>query len=215
MLTSGKMKLEKINTWLGKKMFKNKSMDEASREWLTDALNRYEKNVLSTVGSITNEEALPKTKEELIARKEELEKEEDKTEETDKEIADINEQLKEPVIENREVKPKSQLQEQIDSLEVERAQKLAEIEENKIKVVINLESPKISTIFASNPRIKEIEDEIAELEKQKSNITKPKLTLDFIDAKTLVNSGTPIENKTTQDKIKERLKKLKDLINCL
>jgi len=107
MLTSGQMKLEKINTWLGKKMFKNKSMDEASREWLTDALNRYEKNVLSVVGEVTKEEIAPKTKEELLARKEELEAlaEEDKTEETTTELANINEQLKEPVVQNREVKP--------------------------------------------------------------------------------------------------------------
>lgn len=114
MLTSGQMKLEKINTWLGKKMFKNKSMDKASLDWLTDALNRFEKNVLSTVGEVTKEEvAAPKTKEELTARKEELEKELetitedniDRITEIDKELSDIEEQLKEPVIQNREVKP--------------------------------------------------------------------------------------------------------------
>jgi len=113
MLTSGEMKLEKINTWLGKKIFKNKSMDEASREWLTDALNKYEKNVLSVVGEVTTEEVAPKTKEELIARKEELEKELetitedniDRITEIDNELSQIEEQLKEPVVANREVKP--------------------------------------------------------------------------------------------------------------
>lgn len=219
MLTSGQMKLEKINTWLGKKMFKNKSMDEASREWLTDALNRYEKNVLSVVGEVTKEEITPKTKEELLARKEELEAllEEDKTEETNAELANINEQLKEPINKNREVTPKSEIDKQIEALEAERLEKLS---------LISLEDKKIIPIFAEekeievvNSKIKELEDKIAELEIQKEKellkVEKPTLDLSLISAKDLVNSSNPAENKINQDKIKAKLKKLKDLINCI
>lgn len=132
MLTSGELKLDKINTWLGKKVFKNKSMDEASRDWLTDALNKYEKNVLSVVGGANQESNTPKTKEELIYRKEELEKElealseeDDRIEEINNELAEIEEQIKDPVNPNRNVQPQS---------EAEKVLNLSPIEDYKNRI---------------------------------------------------------------------------------
>lgn len=133
MLSSGKIKLEKVNTYLGKKIFKNKSMDEATKDWLTDALNKYEKNVLSVMGAVTEEQTTaPKTKEELLKRKEELEAipKEDRTEEDDKELLDIEENLKEEIKQNRSIVPQSEeqiIKEKIAELEQERDDKIANV----------------------------------------------------------------------------------------
>jgi hypothetical protein len=133
MLSSGKIKLDKVNTYLGKKLFKNKSMDEATKDWLIDALNKHQKNVLSVMGAVTEEQpTVPKTKEELLNRKEELEAipKEERTEEDDKELLDIEENLKEEVKQNRSIVPQSEEQivkEKIAELEQERDDKIAEL----------------------------------------------------------------------------------------
>lgn len=95
------------------------------------------------------------------------------------------------------------------------AEKIAILEEERKKALENLNNTIINPIFAVNPRIQEIEDEIAKLEQERGIVTKPKLSLEFVDAKTLVNSSSPVDNKIKQDNIKAELKKLKDLINCL
>jgi len=46
-LSKGELKIEKANTWLGSKLKGKKSMDEATREWLTEILKKYETNVLA------------------------------------------------------------------------------------------------------------------------------------------------------------------------
>lgn len=47
MLSSGKIKLESMNNWLSGQTKKNKSMDEITRDWLTDILQKYQQNKLN------------------------------------------------------------------------------------------------------------------------------------------------------------------------
>lgn len=161
MLTSGTMKLEKINTWLGKKMFKNKSMDEASRDWLTDALNKYETNVLATVGEVTSEEGImPQTEEELLARKKELEalEEEDRTEETNTELSEIEAQLN-PVNKNRIVVP-----------EVVETQSTTPIEiyKNRIEKMLKKGYYSLENIGKNYEDLKDLEPTQAEIEEYRN-----------------------------------------------
>lgn len=61
--------------------------------------------------------------------------------------------------------------------------------------------------------------EIKKLEKEREekikSETKPEVKLEFVKTEDLVNSKDPIENKEEHDSIKERFKKLRELIDCL
>ena len=105
MMSSGEAKIEQIHSWIGGKLKKSKKMDGNTNEWLTDVLQKYQKS------------------------KTQIEKEEDITPPSTEVVDD------EPIIENppkveQKTKPKSEeqiLQEQIEALEVERAQELSEV----------------------------------------------------------------------------------------
>ena len=49
MLSSGKIDLKQSNNWLSKLANKGKSMDEITRDWLTDILQKYQTNKVSTI----------------------------------------------------------------------------------------------------------------------------------------------------------------------
>jgi hypothetical protein len=81
MMANGDLKLEKINTWIGKKLTGGKSIDEATRDWLTEVLNKYESNILENVGAeqqvqapvtpevVDKKEIKPKTQEQILQEK--------------------------------------------------------------------------------------------------------------------------------------------------
>jgi len=56
-LSSGNLKINNIHTWLGRKLSKNESMDEVTRDWMVDMLQNYQKNKVGTL-STTIEESI-------------------------------------------------------------------------------------------------------------------------------------------------------------
>lgn len=56
MFTEGRVNIEQINSWLGKKLLTNRSMDENTRDWLIEILQSYQNNkVTSASQTIDNE----------------------------------------------------------------------------------------------------------------------------------------------------------------
>lgn len=64
----------------------------------------------------------------------------------------------------------------------------------------------------SNDKIKKLEEE---RDKELAKVSKPNLKLNLVSSKDLVNSKDPVGNKEIHDNIKEKYKKLKQLIECL
>ena len=69
-------------------------------------------------------------------------------------------------------------------------------------------------------------DEVAEIQKKKAELTeqrdekirevgKPEVSMPFLSAKELADSNDPIGNKSKQNDIKERYKKMRELLDCL
>ncbi len=238
-ITNGKFKIKDKSGFLFKVFDPNYKMDDFTTEFIADIYNRHIGGYmeLGEAQEITNKKARLAELEALEVKTEEQEKE---IIEIKNRIAYLE---KEPTLQERKAVLEKELETiqddndpriaEIDAElnEIERqltpddtpilipedktAEKIAILEEERKKALENLDNTIINPIFATNPRIQEIEEEIAKLQKEKENIAKPKLNLEFVDAKTLVDSKTPTENKIKQDKIKAELKKLKDLINCL
>jgi hypothetical protein len=238
-IAQGKFKLKNKSGFLFKLFDSKYKMDDFTTEFLSDLVDRHTKGYMV----LGEEEELKNIKAELV-KLEVLEEKTEEQEKRIKEIKDRIVVLeKEPTLQERKAALEKELEsieddnnpriEEIDAElnEIEKqlrvddtpslipkdktAEKIAILEEERKKALENLDNTIINPIFAPNPRIKEIEDEIAKLEKDREAIAKPKLDLEFVDAKTLVDSKTPTENKIKQDKIKAELKKLKDLINCI
>jgi len=55
-ISSGGLKIKNINTWLSKKLSKGATMDEVTRDWLTDILVKYEANKTAALSQTVTEE---------------------------------------------------------------------------------------------------------------------------------------------------------------
>lgn len=56
-ISSGAIKIKNLNTWLGRKLEKG-SLDEVTKDWLTDVLLNYEANKVTTLGQSLTEETI-------------------------------------------------------------------------------------------------------------------------------------------------------------
>ena len=63
-----------------------------------------------------------------------------------------------------------------------------------------------------NQNLKELE---IERDTEIGKLSKPDVKLELIQSKDLANAKDPIESKKAHDSIKERYKRLKELIDCL
>ena len=103
-----------------------------------------------------------------------------------------------------------QMPNKVEELEKERTEALS-----KVAPAIVIKETPIAEVEETTPNT----EEINRLEKERDNKifqeSKPDLKLKLVASKDLVNSQDPIGNKEIQDVIKEKLKNLKQLIECL
>lgn len=57
-ISSGAIKIKNLNTWLGRKLEKG-SLEEVTKDWLTDILTNYEANKVSTLANSLQDEVIP------------------------------------------------------------------------------------------------------------------------------------------------------------
>lgn len=56
MLSSGKLNVKNINTWLGTKLNKGQKLDEVTKEWLIDVLEKYQQNKIAALDTTVEAE---------------------------------------------------------------------------------------------------------------------------------------------------------------
>lgn len=230
-LSDPKYKPKDQSSFLSKILSGNKSMDEFTRDFFIKTIEDY--SVIKTGylqdeaqainEDVSNEDykAFQDTQAVSAELLDKISKKVKKGEDLlsrEQEIYDSKKVEVDSIEDSIEVNPTAAVDAEIARLEKERDKKIKILEEEAKKAlenVSNFGNTTNSLTFTNSPKIKEIEDKIAKLEEEKNAVKKPKLELELIDAKTLVASENPLENKAKQDKILVELKKLKDLIKCL
>ena len=182
-------KMKNIEGYLKGKFNKNTEMNEDTKEWLQSALETYSKNKTRIINDNLEKKQEQVVNEEIVSEEEIL-------------------------VDNTTTQAKSEQQvnqEKIEELEIERVEALSKVEPTivteSIEPIEQVEETTINT------------EEISRLEQERDDkifqASKPDLKLKLVSAKDLVNTKDPIGNKEIHDIIKEKLKNLKQLIECL
>ena len=197
-------RLKTINNWVARLFKANKELTEGQKEYFLSILENYNNDTKTVENkSYENEQRKIYEKsdklEDLDPQFIEILKSRDESEltETDKKILGI-----EPEFASMEIPDR------IAELEKEREEALAKV----APAIVVVEERPTEEI---TPNIEEINKLEKERDAKVFQASKPDLKLKLVSPKDLVNTEDPIGNKEIHDTIKEKLKNLKQLIECL